>query len=112
MRQFTKEELVEVLRKHAIWMDDEDSEEGKRADLQYADLQYADLRGANGNKSSIKSLQIEKYSITYTHARLFIGCKNYLISEWKDFDDASIAKNGHRSTGVVEKMERNNFQNH
>ena len=160
----TKEEIAEVLRKHDIWMDDEDSEEGERANLQganlhdanlqdadlrdadlrganlqganlqYADLrgadlqdadlrgailrganlqganlQYADLRGADlqdadlrgayGDKKTIKSMQVEKYNIAYTHDRLFIGCKNYLISEWMEFDDAAIRK---MDTGALE----------
>jgi len=37
-------------------------------------------------------MQLEKYSIVYTHDRLFIGCKNYLISEWLTFDEAAIAQ--------------------
>ena len=105
----TKEEIAEVLRKHDIWMDDEDSEEGERANLQGAnlhdanlqdaDLQDADLRGAYGDKKTIKSMQVEKYNIAYTHDRLFIGCKNYLISEWMEFDDAAIRK---MDTGALE----------
>jgi hypothetical protein len=36
-------------------------------------------------------MQIEKYDITYTHDSISIGCKTYLISEWKDFSDDQIS---------------------
>jgi len=62
------------------------------ADLTRADLSDANLTGAIGNMIQVKSFQIEKYKIAYTHDRLFIGCKNYQISEWAAFDDAAIAK--------------------
>jgi hypothetical protein len=40
----------------------------------------------------IKSLQIERYPITYTCDRLQIGCENHSINEWMQFDNARIAK--------------------
>ena len=45
LRVFTKDELVEIMRKHALWLADEEG--GKRADLSSANLRYADLRAAN-----------------------------------------------------------------
>jgi len=42
---YTVEELEEVLRKHLLWL--EDDEAGERADLSGANLRSADLSGAN-----------------------------------------------------------------
>ena len=70
------------------------------ANLQYANLEDANLRGANleganlwgaiGNLVHVKSLQCEKYFVTYTAKVIQIGCKNYTIEEWKNFDDEKI----------------------
>ena len=70
------------------------------ADLRRADLRDADLRGADltdatywdavGNRRHIKSMQIERYSIAYTHDRLQIGCERHAIAEWWEFDDERI----------------------
>ena len=62
------------------------------ANLGGADLGGANLRGAIGNMTQIKSMQIEQYQIVYTSDRLFIGCKNFSINEWKNFDDSEITK--------------------
>ena len=72
------------------------------ADLRGADLRGANLRVANmsgaylsgaiGNMAEIKSMQIDKYPITWTADRLQIGCKNYPIADWFAFDDNTIAK--------------------
>ena len=44
-RKITKEELQEFLRKHKLWLDNEDG--GERADLSYTDLDGANLVRAN-----------------------------------------------------------------
>jgi hypothetical protein len=62
------------------------------ADLSYADLSSADLSSVIGEMNYIKSLQCEKYNIVYTHNMLYIGCKSYLIEEWKNFTDEEISK--------------------
>jgi uncharacterized protein YjbI with pentapeptide repeats len=67
------------------------------ADLSEADLSEANLRGVRlegieGDGKYIKSLQIEKYPISYTASVLQIGCKNHLISEWVEFDDKKISR--------------------
>ena len=67
----------------------------RRADLRYAnlssaDLSSADLRGAIGNLKHIKSLQCEKYYVTYTANVLQIGCQKHLIEEWQNFDEETI----------------------
>jgi len=67
------------------------------ADLRDADLGGADLRDARlnhsiGDKTYVKSMQIEEYSIVYTSYRLFIGCKSFSFDEWKEFSDAEISR--------------------
>ena len=62
------------------------------ADLSGADLRWADLRGAVGNMTNIKSMQIEKYSIVYTHDMLYIGCRGYPIQKWRNFNDEEITE--------------------
>ena len=55
------------------------------ADLSNANLSYADLR-CLGNKSEVKTLQIEKWDIGYTHDTLQIGCQTHLISKWRKWN--------------------------
>ena len=88
MKVYTAEELKEILTLHKKWLNDE--EDGERADLRSADLRSADLRYAVGEMRFIKSLQCEKYLITYTYNFLNIGCQSHLIEDWKNFDDDKI----------------------
>lgn len=56
-------------------------------------LHKADMWGCIGNRREIKSLNVnERYPITYTSEVLQIGCKQYPIEEWWEFDDCTIAK--------------------
>ena len=64
------------------------------ADLGNADLRNVALNGVFGNMKHVKSLQIEKYRITYTSEILQIGCQRHTIEEWKNFDNKSILKMG------------------
>jgi len=64
------------------------------ADLSNADLSNAHLCGLNGNLCHVKSLQTEKYPITYTANVIQIGCQLHSIEEWKNFDDGTIRKMG------------------
>ena len=57
-----------------------------------ADLKGANLKGANGNLRHIKSIQTEKYYITYTSSTLQVGCQRHSIEEWQKFSDETIAK--------------------
>ena len=70
------------------------------ADLCYANLSGTDLRGANlnganlrgasllctGNMREIKTLQIERWAIGYTHDTLQIGCQRHTIDKWRKWD--------------------------
>ena len=55
------------------------------ADLDGADLNGADLRWAVGNMIQVRSMQIEKYAISWTDDILNIACKSYTIEEMKSF---------------------------
>lgn len=105
MMTYTQEKLKEILYLHKKWLNNEDG--GVRAnlrganllgvdlrgvDLSSADLHSADLRYAVGEMEYIKSLQCEKYYISYTSHRLNIGCRSHTILEWWSFDDDTISK--------------------
>lgn len=62
------------------------------ADLRCADLIDSDLNKCIGNLKEIKSIHVEKYTITYTNETMAIGCKQYSIDEWFSFDDETIAE--------------------
>ena len=66
-------------------------------DLRGTDLIRANLKDANltdviGDKIYIKSLQVDKYNISYTSEMLNIGCESHLIEEWRTFDTRTISK--------------------
>ena len=61
------------------------------ADLRGADLSDANLYRAVGEMKYIKSMQCEKYFISYTAEELNIGCRSYKIKDWENFDDETIA---------------------
>jgi len=108
MKTYTSEELKEILELHKKWLNSKGG--GIRADLssadlssanlrsadlsyanlRYANLRYADLSSAIGEMTFIKSLQCEKYLISYTHNFLNIECQSHTIKEWKNFDDEKI----------------------
>ena len=62
------------------------------ADLTGVDLADANLTNLLGNMKHIKTVQTDKYLVTYTTRVLQIGCKKYSIEEWKNFDDETILK--------------------
>ena len=120
MKAYTTKELNAILKLHQKWLNNE--VDGTRADLtdanltdailtgatlSGADLTGADLTDANlygadltdailtnllGNMKHIKTLQTDKYLVSYTTRVLQIGCKKHSIEEWKNFDDETITK--------------------
>ena len=74
----------------------------RNANLGNADLGNADLRNANlwsarlgsvhGVNDYIKTLHLEKWSISYTSHVIQIGCERHSIDEWREFDDARISR--------------------
>ena len=90
MRTFTQEELKVILDKHELWLNDDEG--GERADLRYADLRELSLWDVAGEKTHIKSGQIETYQFAYTDEYLQIGCESHGIEEWWSFGDERIKK--------------------
>jgi len=82
----TQDELNKIKELHLKWLNDE--EDGERADLCGANLRWI----AAGNKKEIITHQTKKYQITYTAEVMSIGCKQFLLSEWWEFDDDRIAR--------------------
>ena len=62
------------------------------ANLIGANLNGADLIGTIGDMNFIKSMQCEKYPISYTSNILNVGCQSHSIDDWKNFDDDEIEK--------------------
>ena len=92
--QKTKE-LKAILKLHQKWINNEVG--GIRAILTGVDLADVDLTGAIltnllGTMKHIKTLQTDKYLVSYTTRVLQIGCKKHSIEEWKNFDDETISK--------------------
>jgi hypothetical protein len=50
----TEAELSEILRRHALWLEDASSEDAERANLWGADLRRADLQKANLQKANLQ----------------------------------------------------------
>ena len=63
-----------------------------RTDLTGVDLTDANLANLLGNMKHIKTLQTDRYLVSYTTRVLQIGCKKHSIEEWKNFDDETISK--------------------
>ena len=115
MNSFTKEQLIEVLARHKMWLNNEVG--GVRANLRYADLRYAtlsyadlrsaDLRSADlfnanlsyadlsflqsANDKELACMNAGEYQVVLSKERIAIGCKLFAVEEWKEFDDATIS---------------------
>lgn len=87
MKKYTKEELKEILRLHELG----GCADLSGANLSGADLRCAGLRGAIGNMSEVKSLQLDTYNICYTCDMLAIGCQSHSIAEWAGFSDGETS---------------------
>ena len=53
-----------------------------------------DLDGCIGNGREIKSLRLYPFAAVYTKTKLQIGCYNFDISDWWEFDDFDITRMG------------------
>jgi hypothetical protein len=72
LRIITKDELVEIIRKHALWLVDEN--EGERADLRFANLSFADLsfanlRSANLSFANLRSANLRSADLSSANLR-------------------------------------------
>ena len=57
-----------------------------------ANLTNVNLWNCAGNGEGIRNIVSLHYPVTYTVDRLQIGCKNFGIEEWKEFDDVEIER--------------------
>ena len=69
MRILTKEQVQEILRKHKIWIEDEENEEAARANLRYADLRYADLSNANLSNANLSNADLSNANLSNANLR-------------------------------------------
>ena len=67
MKTYTKDELSEIIKKHRLWLDEEDG--GERADLSYANLCSADLRSANLRSADLRSADLRYADLSYANLR-------------------------------------------
>jgi len=67
LRIFTMDELKEIIRKHLLWLQDDDS--GERADLRYANLREADLRNANLREADLRNANLRNADLSYANLR-------------------------------------------
>lgn len=61
MRDISKDELKEILRKHTLWA--ESKEGGEKANLRGANLWGADLRGANLREADLRGANLRKANL-------------------------------------------------
>ena len=108
--KYTVEQLELIIGSHKKWLRGDTGgvmanlrgADLSRANLSGADLSRADLSGANlsganlrdllGNQINVKTVAVEKYTITYTSEYLQIGCQRFTIREWFNFSDDEISK--------------------
>jgi uncharacterized protein YjbI with pentapeptide repeats len=75
------------------------------ANLRAADLSDANLSGSNltfikiGNNIDILTLQLPPYQVVVDRINkiIAIGCKQYKVTEWENFDDSSIDAMDHKA---------------
>ena len=70
------------------------------ANLRGANLRGANLRGANlwntaGNGAELKTIQTEKWTITYSQHAIQIGCQRHTSAEWFAFNNDEISAMDH-----------------
>ena len=67
MRNIKQAELVEIIRKHKIWLAGESG--GQNADLRSADLRSANLRSANLRSADLRSADLRSANLSYADLR-------------------------------------------
>ena len=67
MRTISKEKLEEILKKHKIWLYDE--EDGEQADLSYTDLRGVNLRDAFLGYSNLKGADLRGANLSHADLR-------------------------------------------
>ena len=67
MRTISKEKLEEILKKHKMWLYDE--EDGEQADLSYADLRGVNLRDAFLGYANLKGADLRGVNLSHADLR-------------------------------------------
>jgi uncharacterized protein YjbI with pentapeptide repeats len=65
MKTYTAEELAEIIKKHGMWLRDEDG--GERANLSYANLRSANLRSANLRSADLSYANLRSADLSYAN---------------------------------------------
>jgi hypothetical protein len=81
------------------------------ANLQEANLRGADLRGADLPRG-IKTYLNEKYPVSITPEKIFIGCKSFTRAEWGSFSDDKIAEMDRGALAWWQEHKENIFKLH
>ena len=66
MREISKEELAEVIRKHELWLE---GDGGERANLRYVNLRYVNLRSADLRSADLRSADLRSADLCYADLR-------------------------------------------
>lgn len=92
MKTYTTEELAEIVRKHGLWLDNEEG--GEHADLRYADLRYANLREANLSEANLSRANLRGADLRYADLReANLSCANLSDADLSDayLSDADLS---------------------
>ena len=82
MRKISKEELLAILQKHEMWLQNDPN--GKRANLSRADLSRADLSRADLSDANLSRADLSLADIDYSSLPLWCGSLD------AQFDDRQI----------------------
>ena len=102
LREFTKEQISEILEKHELWLLGKDG--GERANLSSANLSSANLSSADLSSANLSYANLsyadlpnetwvifgEKYFISIHNGNLRAGCQCHDVDTWRKFSDQEI----------------------
>ena len=69
IRRITKEELQEIIRKHNLYLLDDENEEAEKADLSYTNLKYANLYNVNLEYANLEGANLECADLRFANLR-------------------------------------------
>lgn len=102
-------EISEVLRKHKMWLNDEEG--GERADLTGANLRGANLTGANllyanlsGANGQFCTGYFGKHHAIAAGGYISIGCQRHTYQEWLDNGEQIGKANGYSDDEIDDYM--------
>jgi uncharacterized protein YjbI with pentapeptide repeats len=92
MKNYTAEQLAEIIKKHGMWLRDEDGGEPANlsyANLSYANLSYADLSYANLSYANLSSADLSYANLSY--ANLSSADLSYANLSYADLSYANLS---------------------